>query len=141
MLEIERRMDEQERQFRTEQSKKPLAQEFGEPFDYLLQRLHCDLDDDGRVGQAKAHLEMIREILGNLKRELDTRGFGSKSITNDFDRILTGLGILDSIIQQNEYAESDQHKFDLVYDGIEKNIKELRKYIDELDAQLRDSIK
>src|SRR5271170_1473147 len=59
----------------------------GPPFDYLIQRLHCDLNDEGRVGQAQAHLEMISKALDNLKKELDTRGFGSASVTHEFNRI------------------------------------------------------
>jgi hypothetical protein len=137
MLEIERKMDEQEQNFRAEQSKTLLASEFGQPFDYLLRRLHCDLNDDGRVGQAQAHLKMIREILDRLKEQLDTRGFGSTAITYDFGRIFTGLGLLDSIMHKEKYTEADQHMLDLVYDGIEKNIKELRNLIDDLDRHLK----
>ncbi len=140
MLEIEKKMDEQERKFRTEQSKKPLANEFGQPFDYLLQRLHCDLNDEGRVGQAQTHLEMIRDKLDNLKKEIDARGFGSAAVTYDFNRVLTGLEIVAAIIRQKKHTESDQHKFDLVYDGIEKNIRELRKFVYELDTRLREPI-
>lgn len=137
MLEIEEKMDEQEQEFRNEQSKKPLGSELGRPFDYLLQRLHCDLNDDGRLGQAQTYVKMVREILDNLKRELDTRGFGSNAVTYDFGRIHTGLGILDSIMHQETHAETDQHTFDLVYDGIEKRINEVRKLVEELDTRLR----
>jgi hypothetical protein len=137
MLEIERKMDEQEKRFRAEQSKSPLASEFGQNFDYLLQRLHCDLNDEGRVGQAQAHLKMIREILDRLKSQLDTRGFGSTAITYDFGRIFSGLGLLDSIMHKEKYTEADQHMLDLVYDGIEKNIRELRNLIDDLDRRLK----
>lgn len=137
MWEIERKMDEHEREFRMEQSKAPLSSEFGRGFDYLLQRLHCNLNDEGRVVQAQVHVKMLRENLDSLKKQLDTRGFGSAAVTDDFHRIFTGLEILASITRQKEYAETDQHRFDLMYDGTIKNIEQLRKLVDDLDEQLR----
>lgn len=140
MLEIERKMDQEERKFRIEQSEKPLASELGRPFDYLLQRLHCDLNDDGRLRQAQAHFAMIRDILDGLRRELDIRGFGSAEVTYDFGRIQVGLETLDFMMHQEAHSEADQHKFDLLYDGIEKRINELRRFVDELDARLRSPV-
>ena len=140
MLEVEKRIDEQERSFRLEESKMPLSNEFGQNFDYLLQRLHCDLNEGDRVVQAQGHAAMIRERLDNLMRLLDSRGFGSTAVTYDFARVFTGLEILESIMQQGTHAVADQHKLDLVYDGFEKNIRELRKFVDELDKQLKEPI-
>jgi hypothetical protein len=136
MLEVERVMDEQERKFRMEQSKRLLSIEFGQGFDYLLQRLHCDLNDDGRLGQAEAHLKMICEKLNRLREDLHDRGFATKATDYDFDRIFAGLGILNSVMAREKHVEADQHKFDLVFDGIEKRIQDLRKFVEELDTRL-----
>ena len=74
---IEKKMDETERQFRTEQAARPLPNYFENGFSYLLQRLHCNLGDAGRVPQAQSHARMIREIVCKLQHELKVRGFAS----------------------------------------------------------------
>jgi hypothetical protein len=63
---VESRMDEQERKFRTEQAARPLSLCFGNNFEYILRRLHCDLSDGGRVVQAQTHAQMIRTSIIKL---------------------------------------------------------------------------
>lgn len=140
MLEIENKMDALELKFRTDQSTRPLSCNFGKGFDYLVQRLHCDLFDEDRLVQAQTHCGMIREILDRLKKDLDNRGFASIAPTYNFGRIFTGLGILSTIMRQDTHSETDQHKFDLVFDGVTKNVEDVLRFIDELDARLRTPI-
>jgi hypothetical protein len=60
-----------------------------------------------------------------LTKELNDRGFASSATAYHLGRILTGLGILEQIIQQDDHSEASQHKFDLVFDGVEKHLKGL----------------
>ena len=72
---VEATMDKQEHQFRAKHAARPFSSRFGKNFDYLLQRLHCDLKDEGRLHQAQAHAKMIREIIKTLEKELIEYGF------------------------------------------------------------------
>jgi hypothetical protein len=137
---IEMKMDEAERQFRTEQSARPLCTYFENGFSYLLQRLHCDLGDAGRVLQAQSHARMVREIMNKLQQELAERGFESRTTSYHMDRILPGLNLLEGIMSNGSSSSNNQHEFDLIYDGVEKNINELRNVICDIDARLRTPI-
>jgi hypothetical protein len=140
MQAIELKMDEAERQFRTEQAARPFSTIFENGFPYLLQRLHCDLGDADRVPQTQAHSQMIRELMNKLQKELAERGFGSAATAYHLDRVLTGLDLLESILGAGSSSSSTQHEFDLIYDGIEKNIDLLKNIICDIDARLRTSI-
>src|SRR5262249_52916803 len=98
MLAIEKRMDEEEHQFRTEQSERALASCFDDSFSYLVERLYCNLSDAVRVGQAQAHAAMIHERMVSLRRSLAERGFQTPAASLDLDRIVRGLGLLEGIM-------------------------------------------
>ena len=139
MRSVEMKMDEAERQFRAEQAERPFATHFENGFSYLLQRLHCDLSDAGRVPQAQTHSQMIREIMNTLQQELAVRGFELTITSYHMERIVTGLDLLEGIMNKSS-ASNTQPKFDLIYDGVEKNIDLLRGVILEIDARLRTPI-
>ncbi len=134
---IEKKMDEEERKFRTEQAAQPFSTYFEDGFSYLLQRLHCDLGDAGRVPQAQTHAQIIRETMNKLQHELADRGFKSTATSYHIDRIFTGLDLLERIMSNGSSSSITQHEFDLMYDGIEKNIISLKDFICDIDARLR----
>jgi DNA-binding protein YbaB len=136
MQKIEAKMDDKERQFRTEQGKSSLCAQFGTGFDYLVQRLHCDLSDEPRVTQAMMHAKMIRKNMTGLQKELDDRGFSSEATSYHLRLIFTGLGLLEEIFEQRALSSDSQDKLDLLFDGFEKNMNELKAIIDEIDAKL-----
>jgi len=61
MLMVEQKMDELERQFRSDRSSPPLSSIFEHGFPYLIEKLHCDLSNNDRVVLAQTHSKMIRE--------------------------------------------------------------------------------
>jgi hypothetical protein len=131
---IEKTMDEQERQFRIEQAARPFSLCFGTNFDYLVQRLHCDLSDVRRLGQAQAHARMIREAIEMLEKELTDRGFESEA--HSWKIVFTGLDLLEAIMSRKSSSMSTQHEFDLMFDGLEKKIDSLRADVANIDAKL-----
>jgi hypothetical protein len=134
---IELMMDETERQFRTEQAARPFSRCFENGFSYLVQRLHCDLANEGRVSQAQSHGKMIYDALLGLKQELVERGFKSATTSYHLERIFTGLDLLNELMNNGRTSSKTQHEFDLIYDGIETNINALRNVFGEIDARLR----
>ena len=140
MREIEKKMDREEREFRAKQATKPLSSQFEQGFNYLVRRLHCDLNDDDRRPQAQTHVVMIRDRLMTLEKDLNDRGFASSATSYHLDRILTGLGILERIMQQDDHSETNQHEFDLVFVGVEKHLQNLQSLVRELDAELKTPI-
>jgi hypothetical protein len=131
---VEKRMDEQEHQFRTEQGARPFSSCFGNNFEYLLQRLHCNLKDEGRLGQAKAHAQMIREKIKMLEKELTERGFEAEA--HSWKIVFTGLELLETIMLRESSSISTQNEFDLIFDGLEKNIDSLRANVAAIDTKL-----
>jgi len=117
MLAVEKRMDEEEQQFRSGQSVRPLASCFDNSFSYLLQRLWCDLGDEGCVGQAQTHARMIRDTMISLREALVKRGFQTTATSLYVDRIIAGLGLLEGIMGKASTNRDDQLKFDLIYAG------------------------
>lgn len=137
---IEKKMDEEERQFRTKQAARPFSTYFENGFSYLLQRLHCDLGDAGRVPQAQTHARMTRETMNKLQKELADRGFRSATTSYHIDRIFRGLELLESLMNKGSSSSNTQLEFDLIYDGVEKNIILLKNVICDIDARLRTPI-
>jgi hypothetical protein len=133
---VEGEMDKQEQSFRSAQLQHPVAACFDRPFVYLLQRLWCDLGDEGRVGQARAHAEMIRETMVALRGDLKERGLETAATTLYSDRIVAGLGLLKGIIDRPTKRAEDQFEFDLIYAGIDKNVDRLKAILSELDSKL-----
>lgn len=137
LQQIELKMDETERQFRSEQAARPFSIYFENDFSYLLQRLHCDLADEGRVPQARSHARMVHELMVKLQHELAERGFKSETTSYHLERILTGLDLLNGFMNNGRTSSKTQHEFDLIYGGIETNINALRNVFREIDARLR----
>ena len=136
MQRIEEKMDEKERQFRSEQAKRPFSTHFRANFDYLLQRLHCDLADEDRLFQAMSHAEMIRKAMTDLQKDLHDRELGSKATSYHLERIFTGLGLLEDIMRKSVHSPATQTEFDFLFDGFDKSMREFIALISELDAQL-----
>ncbi len=137
MLLVEKAMDDKERLFREKQSKNPLSNNFRNGFDYLLQRLWTDLSDESHVSQAKAHARMIRKAMELLETQLAERDFTSSATQHLIGVILTGLDFMESIFSKENHTQQDQNLLDLVHDGIEKNVIQLKSLVGELDAQLQ----
>ncbi|HZT24213.1 MAG TPA: hypothetical protein VFA57_00800 [Pseudolabrys sp.] len=140
MLKIEAAMDEQERKFRSEQSKKPFSDLFGTGFDYLMQRLRPELDDEGRVVQASTHVTMIRDRINALRQELTDRGLESQAFTHELSAIIDGLKLIDKMIANSDRSATSQNEIDIVCDGFGVNMNKLRERITELDKKLNTSI-
>jgi len=135
LLNVEEEMDRNERTFRLEQSKRPLKDHFGVNFSYLVQRLHCVLTDSGRIPQAQTHAKMIREICVNLKEDLTRRGFCDNSWGDQFERLNTGIELLERKLDESVHEPRSQHVFDLLFSWIEKELDILFKRSLELDEE------
>ena len=139
MLEIENKMDERERAFRMEQTEHPFSSNFENGFDYLVQRLWCDLTDSSRAPQAQAHARMICERIEALRNELAKRDFQQEA--KSMDIIFSGIHLLETILRRENPSRSDQDEFDLIFDGLQKRIEEAGSTIRTLDASLRTPIR
>jgi hypothetical protein len=138
MLLVEKAMDEQERKFRNAQAAHPFSLKFENGFDYLLQRLHCDLGNEDRAIQAGTHAKMVRDRITELEKELIDREFGpeAKLLTTVF----IGLELLKNIIKNGNSSAASQAEFDLIYDGLAKHLGALRDNIKAMDAKLSSPI-
>jgi hypothetical protein len=130
-------MDKEEERFRNEQSKHLFASNLDDKFNYLLQRLGCDLGDEGRVVQAQAHAQMIRATMVTLREALVERGFQTAATSFHLDRIVAGLGLLEGIMGRASMKSDAQLEFDLIYCGIEKNVDRLKDFVCAIDSRLR----
>jgi hypothetical protein len=137
---IEREMDKQERKFRSEHAKKLFSDNFGKGFGYLVERLRCDLSDEGRLAQALTHVQMVREVLLRLQGDLDTRGFNLQSTLYHFDRLFAALDFLALIMQKKRHSRTDQFKLDLIADGFDKNLHFLKSIVEEIDITLTSKV-
>lgn len=140
MLAIENKMDEDERQFRSNHMASPFTSYFGNGFPYLIQRLHCELDDASRLVQAETHAQMVRERICALQANLRERGFISEILDDYIERALTGLRLLEEIMTRNSRTKADQHTYDLVYDGIEKTVSTMKSFVTDIDRKLHTPI-
>jgi hypothetical protein len=133
---IETEMDKKERNFRSEHSKKLFSNNFGTNFGYLVEKLRCDLSDEGRVILALTHVQMVREVLRRLQSDLDARGFNSGSVVYHFDRIFAALDFMASVMRKKRHSRTDQFRLDLIEDGFDKNLRFIKSIVDETDAVL-----
>jgi hypothetical protein len=136
MLEVERKMDEEEREFRQKESKQLLSRRFDSPFSYLMQRLWSDLTDDARVVQARSHAQQIQKIVIEFQDEIDHRGFSSEGIVHHIRLVLTGISLLEAILDGDHATLERQDEFDLIHDGVEKNVAKIIMYASEIDRKL-----
>jgi len=120
LLTVEEKMDQLERQFRAERSSPPLASFFDKGFRYLVERLHCDLSDSDRVIVAQTHSKMIRLRIVDLEKALSVRGL--EVAVRPMHIVLTGLELLDGIMEAGDSTQLAQDKFDLIYTGRNKTI-------------------
>ena len=118
LLNVESEMQKNERDFRKEQSERPLIEHFGKGFSYLIQRLHCNLSDTCRVPQSETHAGMIRDIIMKMRQDLHHRGLTDLFRGIEFDRIIAGLEMLERRLQEPLPVSRSQHEFDLIYDGV-----------------------
>jgi hypothetical protein len=135
MQQIEQKMDDRERDYREEKAKQPFLSSFGTGFDYLVQRLWCDLTDESRVPQAQTHAKMIRERITALRDDLSNRGFQPES--RSLDIIFSGIDLLEKILDRSSPSASDQDEFNLIYDGLEKRIRTTETMVRTLDISLK----
>jgi hypothetical protein len=139
MQKVEERMDEQERDFRQKEAMHLLSPRFDGPFSYLMQRLRCDLTDEGRVIQSRFHADELERSLTQFQQEIKTRGFGFEGIDHHMRLVLTGLRRLKEL-NNDDPTEEKQNEFDLIYDGVEKNVNLIVKYAAEIDRKLSSEI-
>jgi hypothetical protein len=140
MQNIEAEMDDQERKFRAEQGKRPLLDNFGAGFGYLLEKLRCDLDDEARVIQAQTHVGMIREIIEKLQKDIAARGFEPTDAAYHIGLILTALDFMARTLSKKKHSRDDQNMFYLVLDGFQRNLDVLTSVIKEIDTRLKTAI-
>lgn len=140
MLAVEAEMDNRERQFRAEQANKPLSNHFGTGFDYLLQRLRPEMDDEGRVIQAVTHAKMIRQKVTSLREDLNNRNLASVPISYHISVVLDGLDLIEGMIGDHDLSSKGQNQIDIACDGFVVNMNELTKHIDALDRKLNSPV-
>jgi hypothetical protein len=133
---VEAAMDNIERKFRVEQVKSLFSDSFGRGFDYLVEKLVCDLTDESKVAQALTHVRMIRDILNRLKASIEDRGFDYDQAKHHFAILNIGFDLLTELLSKKNADPSDQYKLYLYFDGIEKNLRDLKSLISEIDERL-----
>jgi hypothetical protein len=140
MLAIEAEMDERERQFRSEHAKKSFGDLFGTGFDYLMQRLRPELDNEGRVIQANTHAAMIRDQIHSLQQELAKRELESEGFSYEIATVLDGLDLIEKMIAESDGSAKSQNQIDIVCDGFSANMDRLRGHVGELDKKLNSAV-
>jgi len=140
MQNIEAEMDNQERKFRAENVKRPLSDNFGTGFSYLLEKLRCDFNDQTRVEQAQTHVTLIREVIEKLQNDLSEREFEPADVDYHIDLILTALNFMGSTLNEETHSRYDKNMFYLVLDGFHTNLDDLKSIIAEIDSRLRTPI-
>ena len=140
LLAVEAEMDNRERQFRSEQAKKPFGNLFGTDFDYLIQRLRPELDNEGRVVQATTHAAMIRDRVNLLKQELTSRSLDAEYLSYELSVALDGLDLIERMIAESDRSSKSQNEIDIVCDGFVTNMDKLRNLVAELDKKLSSSV-
>jgi hypothetical protein len=83
---------------------------------------------------------MIRSVLGLLQQEVNDRGFGTLEISRSIERLIAGIDFLESLLNQETKSSGDQHKLDIIYDGIEKNVMDLKSTLRDIDGRLGASV-
>ena len=136
MRQVEKQMDEQERDFRKREAPHLFSPRFEGPFSYLMQRLSCDLTDEGRAIQAQLHAQPIRKTIIDFRDELDTGGFSSEGTSYHIRLVLTGLNRLEAFTHEEKPTEETQDEFDLIYSGVEKHINKIVSFTLEIDKKL-----
>jgi hypothetical protein len=140
MAKIETRMDETERSFRNNYKGDFGSGLLAETFDYILQRMRCDLLDEGRVPQAESHVAIIRDDVAELKQEFVTRAIPAWWPLETENRIGVGLNELERILKSKDRCSETQHRFDLLYDGTVNAIGELQASVRSVLEQLRAAV-
>ena len=138
MLTVEKIMNQSERKFRSERSAPSLSTFFENGFRYLMERLHCDLNNGDRVIQARTHLKMIRERVIELEKELSNRELGSELAPKRV--VVTGLDLLEKLLEADASRLDTQDEFDLIYSGLEKEMMSLIDSVKDLDQRLSEPV-
>lgn len=137
---VEAEMDKQERSFRSEHVSEPFARHFGNGFAYLLQRLHCSLDDEGRRYQCESHAKMLKERFAGLQRALRSHSFNIEANNPAFRVIDHGLNRILKILSHEESSFKQQADLDLICAGIEKHVDDLMRDVRSLDDRLAQAV-
>jgi hypothetical protein len=140
LMDIEAKMDENEKVERGRLAEAYFSTEFGQSFSYLRQRLWCDLTDDGRRPQANSHATMIKETVASLRARLCATGFDQYANSSAFDNILYGLDLIEKMTSDDSGITQNQQHFDLIYAGIEKHLDEIIRDMKCLDEQIASPI-
>jgi hypothetical protein len=140
LLKVEEEMDRLERLFRREQAGRLLSRHFGNGFEYLVQGLRYDVSDPARKPQAESHAQMIKEIMLELRNDIGTRGLDKVFNNAEFDRVLVGLELLEQKFSLDDLTAIQKHEFDLVYRGLQFELGDIQKRIDELDEELKTEV-
>lgn len=136
MMKIEAEMDKREKAFRDERSGERFASCVEGGFSYLVDRLHCILNNEDRRIQADCHADMMRDILLKLQDHLRSKGFADHADTLAFRVVFRGIDLLQGIIRSGNGSEEAQDHFDLIYSGLQRYIHDLIREISELDKKL-----
>jgi len=72
-----------------------------------------------------------------FQSELATRGFASEGTAYHLRLVFAGLDLLEALMKDGCATQEKQNEFDLIYDGIEKNVGQLAKFAVEIDTRLR----
>jgi hypothetical protein len=140
MRAIETEMDRRENLFRAEQATKPFVAHFGTGFDYLVQRLRPEMDNEGRAIQATTHASMIRERVIAVRDDLNCRNLSSEATSYLIAVVLDGLSLLEEMIEKGESSSKSQNQIDVIHDGLSGNIYKLKDLIDALDKKIKSPI-
>jgi hypothetical protein len=72
----------------------------------------------------------------DFQDELVERGFSSEGIVYHIRLVLSGLNRLEAFMHVECPTQDIQDQFDLMYDGIVKNVNQIRNFAAEVDKRL-----
>ena len=83
---------------------------------------------------------MIKEIMLELRKDIGTRGLEKVFNNAEFDRVLVGLELLEQKFSSDDLTATQKHEFDLVYRGLQFEMGDIQKRIDELDEEFKTEV-
>lgn len=136
MRKISKKMDELEETFRAEFRDTPLSDHLNN-VGYLIQRLHCELNDEDRLPQAKGHAKMLRKIFEELLQTIKTKNLEEDIYVEGFEICLHGLTLIEEVLYIEEPKSENQWTLDLLFNGWELTYSHALESVQDFDEKMK----
>ncbi|WP_089724303.1 DUF2442 domain-containing protein [Candidatus Thiosymbion oneisti] len=110
-----------------------LVETFHSSLDYLLQKIYESCHSDDRIGQAKSHIPMIREMVEEFSKQAESRNELDEHTNYISGRCIYALDQLDRFY--SEQSEFDGQVVEVYCTFLEIKLKELVDIAKEIDTQ------